>query len=149
MATTSIRTAAKQALVSAIAAGFTDGTQVTYGWPGENIANRCVYVYGPHEASYTFPLMMSGRKQRDDIFVLGVMCFVEIEGDSLLEAEQAVEQLYDAVENVIAADQTLNNLDGVISVLLGPNVLGPNSSYIPEGAQASMTADVTIHSRLS
>lgn len=148
MATTSIRTTAKAAVVTVLAAAL-PGKQVVYGWPGKDFERDCVYVLGPFEAAVTFPVEMAGRKMRDDIFVLTVEFFTDVEGGTIKEAEQRVEAMYVAAENVFAADQTLSNLDGVIDVLYGPDVLGPNSSYNQQGAQAVMTVPITIHSRLN
>jgi hypothetical protein len=145
MPTTAVRTVAKQTLVAAIAAGLPD-TQVTYGWPGGDIHADCVYVQGPHQAVVAYPLMMAGRKIRDDVFVLTIYIFGYGAGMTLLEIEQHVEELYAAVEDALAAADL--GFDGQISTELGPSVLGPNSSLVKEGAQALMTAEVTVHTRL-
>jgi hypothetical protein len=159
VANTSIRSAAKLAVFNLLTAAYSaldPPVPTTYGWPGEELQADRVYLVGPGpgQGAVTYPVMMAGRKQREDKFTLSVILSAvaqaSFDGDNAVHAaETRAEVLYAVLEDAFANDQSLNELDGVVAALLGPTVSGPDGEVIPIGAFATITADVSIEARLS
>lgn len=164
--TTSIRSTVKKAVVDLLTAGFNriidpswvapdptpDGAlPVSYGWPLTAIKSSGVYVFGPlpGEASVEYPLMMAGRKIRDDHFIIKVSIGAVAPGKTPYDSDVLAELYYGQLEDIFAADQTLSDLPGIISMLLGPQVSGPDGEPIPTGARSIVVADLKVHARLS
>lgn len=158
MATRSIRSTAKTTLHTILtnaAIANQDGSgsvPVSYGWPAHPMDRDCIFISGPLQGVVEYPTLMAGRKQRNDTFILIVNLQAVVTGVAGKitphDADVRAEALYAGLEDALANDQSLSNLDGVLAVLLGPTVNGPSGELIETGAFASMSAEVTVQARL-
>lgn len=147
MASTSIRTSVKSALVSTIAAALPT-VQVTQGWPGRAIEPEFVAIANV-AGNLSLPLMQAGRKPRDDDFVVTILISTAKGGrDTFAEVEARAEDLYAVIENALANDPSLGAIDGVLWAAI-ERVEGPNSEITTEGPAAFLTVDIAVRSRLS
>lgn len=148
--TTSIRSTVKKAVVDLLTTNLAGVLPVSYGWPGTPILASGVYVFGPlpGEGSIDYPLAMAGRKIRDDKFIIKISVAAIAPGLEPYDSDVLAEQYYAQVENIFANDQTLSDLDGVIQILLGPQLSGPDGEPIPTGGRSIVIADLNVHSRL-
>jgi hypothetical protein len=147
-ATKSVRTAVIDALVTALKAKpVLANIQTSEGWPGKSLEHESVWV-GKVTGLITFPLMMAGRKIRDDHFTVTIIFMSGNPGDTISDANDRVETYYGALEDIFADDQTLGSLDGVLSILLD-QVEGPRGAFTDEGATSYITADIAVHARYS
>lgn len=112
MPTTSIRTAAKVRLVELLAVELTP-VQVAYAWPGEDAKDECVFLGGV-QGNVSVRDMRSGRKARDDTFTIAVHFYAGKPGQKAQEADERAEVLYSALENVLADNPKLGDLDGIL-----------------------------------
>ena len=145
-APTSIRGVVKTYLVATLAATL-DPIPVAHGWPGRNIERDHVWV-DRVTGFLELPLLTAGRKFRDDKFTVRVAFQASAPGDDIAETVERVLALYAHVENLLADDPGLGEMDGLISAALGP-VEGPDGSLTDEGAVSFVFADIAIHARLS
>lgn len=145
-ATTPVRAATKAALTTALAAHATlSGVQVENGWPGKRLEREAVWV-ARVTGSITFPFMMAGRKIRDDEFTVTVLFMSGKPGTTLAESDARAEVLWSALDDILAADQTLS-IDGVEWLLEGVTVEGPTGEYTDEGAVSFVSAEVSVKAR--
>lgn len=105
--------ATKRALRQLIAAQL-PAVQVKYGQPAAiEKARECVWI-GDTEGTHTVPVLTAGRKRREEDYTITV--FVEVVKDrgTLEDAEDRCEQITHAVEDVLANDPSLGNVDGLV-----------------------------------
>ena len=145
MATTAIRSNVKEWLTTELAAVLS--AAVSNGWPGRNLERDHVWI-DRVTGTVEFPLMMAGRKSRDDKFTVRVIFQASGPGDTIAETDARAETLYAALENLIAPDPSLAGMDGIIHALLD-TVEGPMGELTDEGAVSFMFADVAVHARLT
>lgn len=145
MAATAIRAAMKAKLVTELTKAL-PLVAVSNGWPGRNLERDHVWV-DRVTGTVEFPLMMAGRKHRDDKFTVRVIFQSSQPGDSIAETDVRAEQLYAALENVIAADPGIGTMNGIVHALID-TVEGPMGELTDEGAVSFMFADIAVHARL-
>lgn len=151
MSGTSIRTAAKRRLVDILTQDpALNGVQVVYGWSGPEPEDDHIRVGAPPTTGVTARAVFSGggRDQREDRFSLSVYIFAHGAGRSHEEAEERCEALYAVIEDVLASNDTLDDLDGLIGAVIA-GVDGPDSWPTTEGASADMRAAVDLHAFMS
>jgi hypothetical protein len=147
MATTSIRSEVKAALVSTITAAL-PGVQVSQGWPGRGIEPEFVAVANV-SGTMSLPLMQAGRKPREDDFVISILIGTAKGGrDTIEEVEARALELLAVVEDALADDPSLGEIDGVLWMAI-ERVDGPNSEITTEGPAAFLTVEIAVRSRLS
>lgn len=148
-APTSIRVAAKRRLVELLTdQPILEGVQVTYGWPGNDLQHESVWV-GATRGPVTIPTMRAGRKARDDLFTIDVHFMAGTPGQPDAEtADARVEELYTALEDVLATKNTLDDLDGILRAIQNGDVEFADPQATDQGWVGFCTATVEIHARL-
>lgn len=158
MAETSIRWAFVNALVQAVRVdqGFAAVDAVAAaGWPGDEAVKtmpRLVYVSNV-DGDLVIPLIQAGRKQRDDTFdvTLSLRVIGTPKKDPVAALDEAVATLgvmWAAVEDVLANDPGLDDLDGLTYAEV-TGARGPLSSVLPQGPIAFGEMTVTAKARYS
>ena len=145
MATTSIRPAVKSYLKTQLATALPTVT-VMRSWNGKLIEREAIW-FQRTSGEVGFPLAMAGRKARDDDFTVRVAFAVATPGEDDTEVEARVMELVAALENIVAADVTAANLDGLVHMILGQQD-GPDSVPYGEGFLAMVEQDVVCKTRL-
>lgn len=145
---TSIRTAAKARLATVLTAALS-GVQVSYGWPGQDVARETVYI-GKTRGAYEHAGFQAGRKQREDRFTVDVWFVAANPGQATpLVAEQRVETLFAALDTALADDPRIGNTVSGLSWSLVGSVDGPDSSPNDEGWVSVIRAEVEFVTRLT
>lgn len=146
MATTSVRWASVEALVTLLAAHDDIGLiGVHNSPPGDlDLTPDMIFVQQVN-GSADVPAFAGGRTIRDDNFTITVMS-KSFTTKGVTAAMERVEELGAIVEDVVADNDTLGDLDGVVSAKVSPVELIP--TLTPEGAFGYATHDVVVHSRL-
>lgn len=145
MATTSIRSDVKTWLVDELTT-LLEPVPVSYGWPGRHLERDHVWI-DRVTGTVGFPLAMAGRKARDDDFTVRVVFQASAPGDSIVESDARAEEFYGHLEDLIAGDVSLSDMDGVVHALLDA-VEGPSGELTDEGAVSFVIADVAVKARL-
>lgn len=147
MATTSIRWVVAKRLVEVFAADARmSGVAVHPTWPGDkNVTAEMVWI-GPLEGDVTREVMTGSRLWRDDIFTAPIRARVAI-GASTDDAMTRLSEIVGTVDDVLASNAGLSNLDGVISAVVIFEGLTP--AQTPEGLFAFAEMTLQIHTRLN
>jgi hypothetical protein len=146
--TNSVRTAAKRKLTELLAERL-PGVQVSYGYAGRDAQDECVWTDDIVDGEVTIANMGAGRKQRDDRFTILVVFTSALPShETAEEAETRVEELYNALEDVLADYPTLDRLPGVGHAIQKGQAVGPESDPRDEGWAAFMSASVEVLSHL-
>lgn len=146
MATTSIRWEAATRIVDllrndpALAA-----VSVEPGWPGDRSPSAQLIWIDELDGTCEIPVMTGGRKQRNDDFDIPLQMRV-IGLATLDEIMDRLSVLIAAVENLLANDTSLNNLDGVLSAEITRERM--TSSTFPEGPVGFAEVIVSVSTRL-
>jgi hypothetical protein len=144
--TTSIRHSLKAHLVDLLsAAPGLAGVQIAYGFPGDSMERECVYV-ARVTGTVEILLMQGGRKQRDDQFTITLIIQAGLDGGSEQASEERASEMYAVVENVLADDPSLDDVDGLIDAQIR-QVDGPHTMQTMEGALAMFAIDIECHAR--
>jgi len=149
MATTSIRTAAKAKLVDLLA-GRPElaGVQVAYAEPVSNVEAEHVFLGGAR-GLVNIPTMRTGRKTRDDTFVQEIHFTAGKPDQTAEQADTRVEEMYGALENLLATDPSLENLDGLKWAIQNGEVEFFEPEAHAEGYVGYCTARIELKSRLT
>lgn len=145
MATTSTVPAVCTALVAAIAAALPD-TQVTDGQPPPQLLNRESVWVGDITGDHELPVMKAGRKQRQEEYEVELWVWVARARGTTAETKARVQVLWAAVEDTLANDPSLSNLDGVLWARMGS--FEERSDYAKEGPWTALRSNVTVAARL-
>lgn len=144
---TSVRTAAKQKLTELLAEAL-PGVQVLYGHQPRVMQNECVWTDDISQGEVTVAAQNAVRQPRDDRFVIDVYCFAKVPGRTCLEQEVRVEELYAALENVLADHPTLEMKPVIAHAIQKGPCIGPESDAVEEGFESLISASVEVLSRL-
>jgi hypothetical protein len=122
---------------------------VDRSWPGDELQREHLWI-AKVEGTVTFPTMMAGRLQRDDIFTFTVLCQSSTEGQDPEACETACEVYMTAVA-LAAADQSLfgqirSQVPGLLAVDLG-EFNGPDAQPTTEGWVAFGEVQLEFHIR--
>lgn len=148
MATKSIRSATKSALLTLLQAHpDLAGVQVEYGWPGDSWEVESVWIASV-KGTVSISALSAGRKYRDDVFTITVLIQAGRLGQTALDADLRAEVLYGALEDVLANDPSLGNVDGLLWAQLS-SAEGPTTRLTKEGALSMFVADIDCHGRYS
>lgn len=148
MATSSTVHAARARIVSLLQANAAlSGVQVSHGYPGEALIKReAVYVdrvTGQHSVAN----IKSGRKQRDEEYVVTVVVSVVRDKGTVADCEARAIDLLEEVEDTLADDPSLNDLDGVVHATAGAFRLV--SDYTSGGPACVIEFDINVRARLT
>lgn len=145
-ATTSIRWQATNQLVTLLRSSpILSGVTVEPGWPGDRVPAAELIWLDEIDGQIAVPVMTGGRKQRADTFTLSIQIRV-IGLGTLDETMSRLFELVAVVENLLADDTSLGNLDGVLSAELTNG--RQTSATFPEGPAAYGELILTIETRL-
>lgn len=145
-ATTSIRWKAAEQLVALLRSSpLLTGVTVSPGWPGDRVPAAQLIWIDELSGPVNIPVMTGGRKQRADEFTVSVQMRVLGLG-TLDETMSRLFELVGVVENLLADDTSLADLDGVLSAELTD--ARQTSAMFPEGPAAYGELILTIETRL-
>lgn len=151
MATSSIRTKVRDEIIdrlnahSALVSADGNRVPVDPGPPGQRIEREHVFVArttGRRQVAF----LEAGRKTVEDDFTITFVFWASRPGDTGSEADDRVEQMATSIEDVLADDPTLGNLDGLFWAVEA-TVEGPDHELTKEGAVATIVVDVECKAR--
>lgn len=151
VATTSIRTKVRDEIIARLdqhpALVDADGHRVTVspGLPGGTLEREHVFV-ARITGRRNIAFLEAGRKTRDDEFTISFVFMTATPGADTLDADDRVEQMATALEDVLADDPALGDLDGNFWVVEA-EVNGPDHELTDEGAVGFMHIDVECRAR--
>ena len=146
MATTSIRWEAAKRVVSLLQAAPTlANVTIEPGWPGDRVKLAELIWLDEIDGNVNIPVMTGGRKQRDDVFTLPLQIRV-IGYGTLNETMERLMVIVGIIEDTLAADTSLNSLDGVLSAEVTEE--RQTSAMFPEGPTGFAEVVVTVSTRL-
>lgn len=122
------------------------GVGVHAWWPGEQRVTAQMLWIDEIASEVDAPVMTGGRLHRDDIFLVRILG--RVTGLASEDATwQRIEEIAAAIDNEAAANDQLDDLDGVLSVELtsGTTTCGRT----PDGFLGYSAHEVRIHSRLT
>ncbi len=145
-ATTSVRWQATEQVCALLrSAPALTGVTVEPGWPGDRVPAAQLIWFDEIDGPISVPVMTGGRKQRADTFTLSMQIRV-IGLGTLDETMSRLFELVAVVENLLADDTSLGDLDGVLSAELTNG--RQTSAMFPEGPTAYGELILTIETRL-
>lgn len=146
MATTGIRWAAAKRLVTLLRAQTGAKVSVEPGWPGEQAMRDEMMWIDEIRSTVDAPVITGGRIHRDDFFTIPVL--VRVAGAKNLDATmERLEQLVAHVENVVADEHTLDDLDGVVSAEV--QSADVTCGRTPDAFLGFARCEVQVHARLT
>lgn len=144
--TTSIRWQAAERVVSLLrSTAALQGVTIEPGWPGDRVPQAELIWLDEIDGTINIPVMTGGRKQRDDTFTLPFQFRVAGRG-TLSETMERLLFLVSTVEDTLADDTSLMDLDGVLSAEVTDE--RQTSAMFPEGPVAFAELTITVSSRL-
>lgn len=145
-ATTSIRWQTVERIVALLRSEpLLNGVTVEPGWPGDRCPTAELIWLDEIDGTVNIPVMTGGRKQRDDVFTLPFQ-FRVIGYGTLSDTMQRLTALVSTVEDLLADDTSLADLDGVLSAEVTEE--RQTSSMFPEGPAGFAEVVVTVSTRL-
>lgn len=133
MASLSIIAAARARLVDMVT-DLAGGVQVSYGIPSPDIQQREGFALGPDTTCVVDdPHLKGGRRARYEDWENTLFVWVQSQPDYRL-AEARTAELASMVEDMLADDPKLDDLDGLIAATLGE--VRYSGGFGPEGPQA-------------
>lgn len=147
MATGSTIYAVRAAIVEALKANtaLTD-VQVSHGYPGEAFVEReSIYVdrvTGAHKVAN----IKAGRKQRDETYAVTVVIAVVNDDSSVAETEATALGYLQEVEDLVADDPSLGDVNGVVHATAGDFRM--LSDLTANGAACVIEFDINVTARL-
>lgn len=145
MPSTSVRRAVMRTLLSALRAADRQ-LVVASGWPGDKNARARMLWVDEVRSTEERPVITGGRLQRDDRFTIVLLS--RVTGYRTTdEAHDALEAIDALVDDYLAGDHTLGDLDGVLSAEAteGDFTVGTT----PGGVVGWSRREVQIHARLT
>ena len=147
MATTSIRWAAVNQIVTLISSSpLMANVVVAPGFPGEQIAKTAQLVWIDEiDGQVSIPVMVGGRKERNDDFDIPIE--VKVVGFATLDdTMQRLVEIVAVIEDTLADDTSLGDLDGVLSAEISRERI--TSAILPEGPVGFAQVTVSVSTRL-
>ena len=146
MATTNIRWVACQRIVSILRSdNLLAGVTVEPGWPGDRVSSAQLIWIDELDGTCEIPVMTAGRKQRNDDFDIPLQMRVLGLG-TLDDTMNQLSVLVASVENALANDTSLDDLDGVLSAEVTRERM--TSAMFPEGPVGFAEVVVSVSTRL-
>ena len=146
MATVNIRWAACEKIVELLDADSTlDGVTISPGWPGDRVPNAQLIWIDEVDGNVSIPVMVGGRKERNDDFDVPLQIRVAGYG-TLDDTMTRLSAIVGAVENCLANDTSLGSLDGVLSAEISRERM--TSAMFPEGPVGFAEVIVSVSTRL-
>ena len=148
MASTTIYSV-KAALLTKLQADSTlSAIQVTYGDPGGAARREHVFIGDVTAGGQDPESLSSGRRRRIESYTLDVIVSVQSKPQGVQENEQRAIVLASAVENVVADNPTLSDLDGLMFMECSGMSVSSNEAGI-DGPHSQITVHFQVKARLS
>lgn len=146
MAAVNIRWAAAERIVELLRrSNMLTGVTVEPGWPGDRVPQAQLIWIDEIDGPTEIPVMTGGRKHRNDDFDIPLQ--IRVLGQITLdETMSRVSVLMSAVEDELAADTSLGDLDGVLSAEVSRMRI--TSAMLPEGPAGFAEVTVSVTTRL-
>ena len=139
----------KAALLTKLQADATlSAIQVTYGDPGGAARREHVFIGDVTAGGQDPESLSSGRRRRIESYTLDVIVSVQSKPQGLQENEQRAIVLASAVENVVADNPTLSNLDGLMFIECSGMSVTSNEAGA-DGPHSQITVHFAVKARLS
>ena len=139
----------KAALLTKLQADATlSAIQVTYGDPGGAARREHVFIGDVTAGGQDPESLSSGRRRRIESYTLDVIVSVQSKPQGLQENEQRAIVLASAVENVVADNPTLSNLDGLMFIECSGMSVTSNEAGV-DGPHSQITVHFAVKARLS
>lgn len=148
MPSTSIRWTVAKHLVDLMEGhALLDGVTVEPGWPGDRVPiDELVFLAPITSGDLDIPVMTAGRKHRNDIFRLRFVILVLSRPD-LDTTQTRLAEIAAGIEDVLAEDPTLDDLDGIVSAQVKD--MGQQAVSTPEGVVGDGFVEIEVHTRLT
>ena len=121
------------------------GVTVSPGWPGDNVPSAQLVWITEIDGETSIPVMVGGRKQRNDDFTIPVEIRVAGYG-TLDDTMTRVSEIVAVIEDTLANDTSLGSLDGVLSAEIISERM--TSAMFPEGPIGFAEVIVAVSARL-
>lgn len=145
-ATTNIRWTVVSKIIDLIGSSpLTQGVTVAPGWPGERNHLAQIIWIDELDGTVQIPVMTGGRKQRTDEFDVPIQ-FQVIGLVNLDDTMRRLTELVTIVEDILADDTSLDDLDGVLSAEITRERM--TSAIATEGPVGFAEVTVTVSTRL-
>lgn len=147
MATTSIRWECVTDIITSLAGMpmIAGQTTVHPGWPGDEETGEIVWI-SDLDGEVSTPVSKAGRRYRDDQFDIPIQ--VRVFGRRDLDDTGArLTEIVSAVEDFLADDATIGDLDGVVDAEI--TSIRSTLRELPEGPIGFAEVVVSVHARLT
>ena len=148
MASTTIYSVKSTLLTKLQAESDLSGIQVTYGDPGGAARREFIFIGDVTAGGQDPESLSSGRRRRTEPYTLDVLVSVQSKPQGLQENEQRAIVLASAVENCVADNPTLSNLDGLMFMECSGMSVSSNEAGM-DGPHSLITVHFTVKARLS
>ena len=148
MASTTIYSVKSTLLTKLQADSTLSAIQVTYGDPGGAARREHVFIGDVTAGGQDPESLSSGRRRRIESYTLDVIVSVQSKPQGLQENEQRAIVLASAVENVVADNATLSDLDGLMFMECSGMSVSSNEAGI-DGPHSLITVHFQVKARLS
>ena len=148
MASTTIYSVKSTLLTKLQAESDLSGIQVTYGDPGGAARREFIFIGDVTAGGQDPESLSSGRRRRIETYTLDVIVSVQSKPQGLQENEQRAIVLASAVENCVADNPTLSNLDGLMFMECS-GMSGSSNEAGMDGPHSLITVHFTVKGRLS
>lgn len=145
MAATSVRRAAMRTLLAGIAAADKK-LLVASGWPGDKNDRKRMLWVDEVRSTEERPVITGGRLHRDDMFTIVLLSRVTGHR-STDDAHDDLEAIDALVDDYLAGEHTLADLDGIVSAEAGTGDFTVGTT--PGGVVGYSRREVQIHARLT
>lgn len=146
MATVNIRWTVVSKIIDLISSNpLVAGVTVAPGWPGERNHLAQIIWIDDIDGNVEIPVMTGGRKQRNDDFDIPIQ-FQVLGFVNLNDTMRRLTELVAIVEDTLADDTSLDNLDGVLSAQITRERM--TSAVTTEGPVGFAEVTVSVTTRL-
>ena len=139
----------KAALLTKLQADATlSAIQVTYGDPGGAARREHVFIGDVTAGGQDPESLSSGRRRRIESYTLDVIVSVQSKPQGLQENEERAIVLASAVEDVVADNPTLSDLDGLMFMECSGMSVSSSEAGV-DGPHSQITVHFQVKARLS
>ena len=148
MASTTIYSVKSTLLTKLKAESDLSGIQITYGDPGQAARREFIFIGDVTAGGQDPESLSSGRRRRIESYTLDVIVSVQSKPQGLQENEQRAIVLASAVEDVVADNPTLSDLDGLMFMECAGMSVSSNEAGV-DGPHSQITVHFQVKARLS
>ena len=148
MASTTIYSVKSPLLTKLKAAATLSAIQVTYGDPGGAARREHIFIGDVTAGGQDPESLSSGRRRRIESYTLDVIVSVQSKPQGLQENEERAIVLASAVEDVVADNPTLSDLDGLMFMECSGMSVSCSEAGV-DGPQSQITVHIQVKARLS